>query len=245
MGTSTKSEYRKLTQNPVLTFHPQLLNISLPYTTPSLYINNGPVTSPSTLPRLHAPQVLSDISKEDIMTLASTNQLDSPNGAFFGLSYTLSLQRLKPTSSALLLHFDVFELWTDLPSDPLTVKLLDPKQKILEVVLLQRPLLSPGDGDAWEIVRADLVSRPTPGAKGAGVRTMKFLDWDAHGEVGTPSHLVNSASDSLMNYVSSGAWALFVFVLAVVGLFYSLHFPSFESSFWYWFDHSMIVRRIR
>jgi hypothetical protein len=48
---------------------------------------------------------------------------------------------------------------------------------------------------------------------------MSFLKWDSHGQVGTPSHLVNAASDSLVTYISSGAWALFVFVLAIVGLF--------------------------
>jgi hypothetical protein len=117
---------------------------------------------------------------------------------------------------ALLLLFDVFEIWTDLLSTDLTVQLSDPKQMVVEIVLLQRPLLSPGDpAHAFEIVHARLVPRSSSG----NMRTMHLHDWDVHGEKGTPAHLVSSASDTFVDYISSGVWSLFIFIMAVIALF--------------------------
>jgi hypothetical protein len=48
---------------------------------------------------------------------------------------------------------------------------------------------------------------------------MNFHDWDAHGEKGTSAHLVSSASDSFLRLITSGVWSLFVFILAIIGLF--------------------------
>lgn len=111
------------------------------------------------------------------------------------------------------------ELWSELPETPITVILDDPKQKVLEVVLLPRPLLSAGDdGSGFEIVRAELVLRPATQSK-VGRRTMWFHDWDTHGKKGTTSHLVNTASDSFVTYISSGVWALFMFILAIMAFF--------------------------
>ena len=111
------------------------------------------------------------------------------------------------------------QLWSDLTPSPISVPLDDPAQKVLEVLLLPRPLLSAGDASpAFEIVRVELVERPEDEARGAR-RTMWFLDWDAHGKKGTTAHIINSASDSFVTYVSSGVVSLFVFILAVMAVF--------------------------
>lgn len=110
----------------------------------------------------------------------------------------------------------------NMPSRPVkTISLDDAAQKILELVLLPRPLLSAGDaGSAYEIVRAELMLRPPDTAEERAHRkAMWFRDWDDHGKKGTTQHFVNSASDSFLNYISSGVWALCVFVLGVVGFF--------------------------
>ncbi|KAF1849363.1 uncharacterized protein K460DRAFT_365245 [Cucurbitaria berberidis CBS 394.84] len=194
-----------------------LLNISLPYDSAHLSINNAPLlTSSNFLPRIYANQVLLDTSTEDVQSLISTNKLDDLGGAYFGLSYSYSLRRIKD-SKALLFHFDIMELWSDLPESPITVILEDSRQKVLEVVLLQRPLLSAGDtGSGMEIIRAELVARPEFDDARKTRKSMWFHDWDAHGKKGTTSHMLNSASDSVTTYISSGIWALLLFSLAVI-----------------------------
>jgi hypothetical protein len=197
----------------------QLLNISLPYDSAYLSINNAALLSPSKiLPRINANQVLLDTSVDDISKAVETYQLDTLGHVNFGLSYRYSLRRLTD-SSALLFHFDIFEAWSDLPDPALTVKLDDVRQKVLEVVLLQRPLHSAGDmSNAYEIVRAGLVPRPSSSSK-AKLHTMHYHDWDDHGEKGTPSHLVSKASDSFVEYIASGMWSLFIFIMALIALF--------------------------
>jgi hypothetical protein len=114
------------------------------------------------------------------------------------------------------------ELWTDLTTPATTVILDDEKQKILEVLLLQRPLLSAGDpGSAYEIIRTSLIPRPAEpnSVKGPVKVSMWFRDWDAHGKKGTASHIVNSASSSFVSYISSGVWSLLIFIVAVLALF--------------------------
>lgn len=117
--------------------------------------------------------------------------------------------------------FDVFEAWTDLVSPAKTIKLDDTKQKVLEVVLLEPPILSPGDMvSSYEIVRAQLVPRSTvQSASKALTRTMHFHEWDAHGQKGTPSHLISKTSDASLAWITSGVASLFLFVLAVIALF--------------------------
>jgi hypothetical protein len=155
---------------------------------------------------------------DDISKLIEANQLDELGRGNFGLSYRYSLRRLKD-SSALLFRFDVFEAWSELPYPDLTVKLDDAKQKVLEVVLLKRPLMSAGDvSRAYEIVRAELVPRPTLKSR-AKVHIMRYHDWDAHGEKGTPSHLVSSTSESFAEYITSGVWSLFFSIMALIALF--------------------------
>lgn len=197
----------------------QLLNISLPYDSAYLSINNAPLlTESKILPKIYANQVVLDTSEDDLSKLIDSNQLDNLGGAYFGLSYSYSLRRIQ-ASKALLFHFDIMEIWSDLPETPITVILDDPKQKVLELVLLQRPLLSAGDAaNAFEIIRADLVPRPENESRSAR-KAMWFHDWDTHGKKGTPAHLVNSASDSLVAYISSGVWSLFLFILAVIAFF--------------------------
>jgi hypothetical protein len=161
---------------------------------------------------------------DDLSKLIASNQLDV-GGAFFGASYSYSLRHIKDSPNALLLHFDIMELWTDLTTPATTVMLDDERQKILEIVLLQRPLISAGDpGGAYEIIRASLISRPAEsrniqGLRGPAKISMWFRDWDAHGKKGTASHIVNTASSSFVSYISSGVWSLFIFILAVLALF--------------------------
>jgi hypothetical protein len=195
----------------------KLLNISLPFDSGSLDINTASLLTPSPiLPRIYASQILLDTPPSTLAELVESNSLDAPGSGYFGLSYAFSLRRLQG-SQALLFRFDVFEAWTDLLDPPETVGLDDEKQKVLELVLLQRPLLSPGDvSGAYEIVRAELVQRPKEGGK---VRTMRFHDWDVHGQKGTPAHLVAKASDASLAWITSGVWSLFLFILAVIGLF--------------------------
>jgi hypothetical protein len=196
----------------------QLLNISLPYDSSRLNINNAPLLADSKiLPRIYVNQVLLDTSKDDVDKLVESNQLDNLGGAYFGASYSYSLRRLKE-SNALLFYFDVMEMWTDLTSPHLTIIMDKEEQKVLEVVLLQRPLLSAGDhASAYEIIRASLV--PRKDIKKPMKMHMWFHDWDANGKKGTATHMVNSASSSFIDYISSGIWSLFIFILAVMALF--------------------------
>ncbi|EFQ85480.1 hypothetical protein PTT_19598 [Pyrenophora teres f. teres 0-1] len=209
---------------PTTTLLSFLLNLSLPFDSTHLSVNTAPLlTASKILPRIYVNQVLQDVSKDDMSKILVSNQLDELGGAYFGASYQYSLRRVK-NSEARVFQFDVMQLWTDLTTPPLTVVLDQPGQKMLEVVLLPRPLLSSGDpANTYEIVRAGLVPRSAePGAKGSkdsGKVSMWFLDWDANGKKGTATHIVNSTSSYFVQYLSSGMWALFVFVVAVIALF--------------------------
>jgi hypothetical protein len=201
---------------------PQLLNVSLPYDSAHLSINNAPLLGDSKiLPKVYVNQVLLDTSKDDIEKLVASDQLDSLGGAYFGASYSYSLRHIKD-SNALVLHFDIMQLWTDLTSPALTVVMDKEEQKIMELVFLQRPLLSAGDpASAYEIIRASLIPRAesNKGASRTPKTSMWFHDWDANGKKGTATHIVNSASSSFITYLSSGVWSLFIFILAVMALF--------------------------
>ena len=158
------------------------MNISLPYDSAHLSINNAALLAGTKiLPRIYVNQVLQDISKDDLSTLLLSNQLDNVGGGYFGASYSYTLGRVKDAPKALLFQFDIMELWTELTSPPTTVVLDRKEQKILELVLMQRPLLSPGDPPgAYEIIRASLVARPpalAKSAKGPRKVSMWFLDW--------------------------------------------------------------------
>lgn len=186
------------------------------------------LTTSKVIPQIFANQVLLDISKDDLAKLIAENQLEV--GGYFGLSYAYSLRHIKD-STALVFQFEISELWSDLTETPITVKLDDPAQMMLEVVLLQRPLLSAGDpGHVNEIVRTSLVQRL---GSGAHQRTMAFHDWDIHGRKGTPAHLLSSFFDAFITYMSSGVWAIFIFALSIFSLFFLIClFCIFGWGFW-------------
>jgi hypothetical protein len=123
-------------------------------------------------------------------------------------------------SSALVFQFDVIEIWSDLPSTPLLHKLDAANQKMLELVLLEKPVYSALEPPAFEIIKADLVPRsPNPVAPKNSQQTMHFLDWDDHGRKGTTAHALTSFGVWLIDYLDSGVWAMFMFILAIIALF--------------------------
>ncbi|KAF2865507.1 hypothetical protein BDV95DRAFT_623790 [Massariosphaeria phaeospora] len=215
-----------------------LFNITLPYANPTtIYINSAPIpltTSPHSLshslPTIHAPQTLSDLSPADLSTLLSstphlfetTASHETSSAPSFGLSYRLSLRRIHPWPTALLFHLDITDLHSALLSPPLSHPATDAAQQMLELVLLQRPVRSALDPSTpFEIISARLAPRPRPRnpTSSAFQHTMRFLDWDAHGRKGTPAHTVAALTASLLAFIDSGVWALLVFVFAVLALF--------------------------
>ncbi|KAF2652779.1 hypothetical protein K491DRAFT_604169 [Lophiostoma macrostomum CBS 122681] len=213
-----------------------LLNISIPYTTPSISINTIPIYPHlSTLHTIHAIQVVQDISPDSLNTLIATNQLEVSHepasggagagaSAVFGLSYRSTLRQITG-SAALLFHFDVFALHSEILDPPLAFKMESREQKVVEVVLLQRPILSAFEYPGFEIVRAELVPRSeitsTSNAKSKeqGLVTMHYSDWDHHGRKGTLAHRISSYGQALEDFLDTGVWALFAFLGAVIALF--------------------------
>ncbi|KAF1831146.1 hypothetical protein BDW02DRAFT_557512 [Decorospora gaudefroyi] len=194
-----------------------LLNITLPYTSPHLTINTAPLLPASKIPpKIYLPQVLHDISPQDLTPLLLSSN------AHLAASYAYTLHRL-PNPAALLIHFQIMQLWTEVTSPPTTIVLDDPHQPVLELVLLRRPLLGAADpGSAYEIVRAALVPRdwsPFVTDPHPLTTSMWFRDWDKHGKKGTVRHVFNSASERFVAFVGSGVWALGVFVVVVLALF--------------------------
>lgn len=123
-------------------------------------------------------------------------------------------------SSALVFQFDVIEIWSDLPSTPLLHKLDDANQKMLELVLLEKPVYSALEPPAFEIIKADLVLRSRDAvAPTSSQQTMHFLDWDDHGRKGTTAHALTSFGIWLIDYLDSGVWAMFMFILVIIVLF--------------------------
>ncbi|KAF1359727.1 hypothetical protein EJ07DRAFT_178183 [Lizonia empirigonia] len=189
-----------------------LLNISLPFDAAYISVNNAPLLSDSKiLPRIYASQVLQDYSNSDLQTKISTNDLDTA-GPLLGLSYGYSLRHVT-NSSALVFRFNILEAHfspashdPDLHS-PVVMTLDKPKQRVVELILLPRPLHSAGDaGPAWEIITARLANRDGKGSK-RRMKTMIFGDWDEYGRKGSPSHLVSASSNSFLAYAGSGLWA--------------------------------------
>ncbi|OAG10124.1 uncharacterized protein CC84DRAFT_1161125 [Paraphaeosphaeria sporulosa] len=198
-----------------------LLNISLPYDSAFLAINNAPLYSGNRiLPLVYANQVVQDFSADQLSTALDAGQLEASHesnlgGGFFGLSYRHSLRHVETsqTLEALLFQFDIVELHSDLTNPALRFNLDDPAQKMLEVLLIQRPVLSAGDpSPSFEILSAKLVPRMSLSYE----RTMHFLTWDTHGEKGTTSHAVSYGTSSLIGFLSSSFWALLGFVMAVI-----------------------------
>jgi hypothetical protein len=172
------------------------------------------------LPRVYANQVFQDISTEELNTLIASNELESSHGSgFFGISYRHSLRAIKD-SPALVLQFDILEIWSDLPETPLLHKLENANQKLLELVLLKKPVYSALEPPTFEIIKAELVLRSqNPVAPTTLQQTMHFLEWDAHGRKGTTAHALTSFGIWLIDYLDSGVWAMFMFILAIILLF--------------------------
>lgn len=198
----------------------QLLNISLPYDSAFLAVNNAPLYSGNrVLPLIYANQVVQDFSNDQLLTARDAGQLEASHesnlgGGSFGISYRHSLGHVKTRNiAALLFHFDVIELHSDLKSPALRFKLADAAQKMLEVLLIQKSLLSAADpSPTFEILSVKLVPR----ASLSHERKMHFLAWDTYGQKGTPSHALSYATSSLTDFVSSSFWALLGSVMASI-----------------------------
>jgi hypothetical protein len=175
------------------------------------------------LPLIYANQVVQDFSANDLSTALDAGQLEASHesnlgGGFFGLSYRHSLRHVETSQGleALLFQFDIMELHSTLTIPAVRFKLSDPAQKMLEVLLIQRPVLSAGDpSPSFEILSAKLVPRIPL----TNQRTMHFLAWDTHGEKGTASHALSYSTASLIDFVSSSFWALLGFCMAVIVVF--------------------------
>ena len=178
---------------------------------------------------------------DDLSKAVSSNQLETAHeanlaGGSFGLSYRQSLRSIKTEQNlkALLFQFDVFELYSDLTAPPLKHRLESPAQKMLELLLIEKPLLSAlQPSPTYEILRASLVSRASNPNGDPSPQTMSFLDWDDFGQKGTASHALTYGAESMVSYIASGFWGLFTFILAVVALFVVLVLLCiFGWSFW-------------
>ncbi|KAF2269921.1 hypothetical protein CC78DRAFT_529082 [Lojkania enalia] len=198
-----------------------LLNVSLTYINSNLQLNGQTVwPSASILPGIHSAQVVQDLSTSDISKLVESGQLETSHetgvgGAFLGLSYHSSIHPLKD-SAALVIHFDIFEIYSDLPMESLTHALDDERQKMLEIVLIQKPIMSALEDASYEITKISLIPHPK---SPSWQQTMRYLEWDKFGERGTSSHFVSSLSASFLMFLDSGVWALFMFILGVIAVF--------------------------
>lgn len=214
-----------------------LLNVSLPLDASYLSINNAPLLSgSSSLPRIHASQVLHDFSTSDLHARVDANDLDT-SGPSLGLSYGTSLSRIT-NSTALVYRFNVFSLHPALADQnlPATIPLSSSRQEVLEIILLPRPLHSAGDaGPGWEIIAIRLSPREKKGSK-RRMQMMMFDDWDEFGRKGSPVHLLSSGSIGVVRYAKSGFWRLSIailgfmvaFVVLVLGVVYAVEKYSGE-----------------
>jgi hypothetical protein len=215
-----------------------LLNISLPLDASHLSINNAPLLSgSSSLPRIYASQVLQDYSTSDLHSRIDNDDLDTA-GPSFGLSYGTSVSHVT-NSTALVYRFNIFSLHFTLPEQAATtIMLSSSRQKVLELVLLPRPLHSAGDaGSGWEIIAIRLSPREKKGSK-RRMRMMMFEDWDEFGRRGSPAHFLSSGSSGVVRYAKSGVWslsftilgAMVAFVVLVLGVVYAVEKYSGEYS---------------
>ncbi|OCK78891.1 hypothetical protein K432DRAFT_426936 [Lepidopterella palustris CBS 459.81] len=175
-----------------------LLNITMTPQSNYLLINGQKIYPlPSELPKIYASQRSGDISIHDLRRMIENEELDfnekyEVNQVEFGISYDYALFTLAG-SSAIVLHFDVIGLFKDLPDEKVSLALDIPQQQLLEVVLLQKPIISALEPPTFEIVRADLVPRDEAainhtGSARPGHTIMQFLDWDDFGRKGSFSH---------------------------------------------------------
>jgi hypothetical protein len=188
-------------------------------------VNDAPLYSGHrVLPRIHANQVVQDLSVDELKATLSTGQLEASHetnlgGGFFGLSYRHSLRNVKTSSGleALVFQIDIVELYSDLTEPALQYKLWDPNQQMLEVLLIQKPILSASEpSPVFEILNVKFVPRSLTATSR---RTMHYLAWDDHGKIGTPSHYFSSIITAFTSFLTSGFWALFGFIMAVIIVF--------------------------
>ncbi|KAF3046992.1 hypothetical protein E8E12_010059 [Didymella heteroderae] len=207
-----------------------LLNVSLPLDASYLSINNGDLlTGSSSLPRIYASQVLQDFSTEDLLAKVANNDLDTA-GPSAGLSYGTSISRIT-NSTALVYRFNIFSLhFALLQHQKQPIPLSNSRQKVLELILLPRPLHSAGDsGPGWEIISIRLCEREKKGSK-RRMKMMMFEDWDEFGRKGSPLHALSSSSRGVVKYAASGFWSLSItvlsfmvaFVVVVLGVVYTI-----------------------
>lgn len=178
---------------------------------------------------------------DDLSKTVASNQLEAYHetglaGGSFGLSYRQSLRTIKTEQNlkALLFQFDIFELYSDLTTPPLKHRLESPAQRMIELLLIEKPLLSAlQPTPTYEILRASLISRASNPNGDPSPLTMSFLNWDDFGEKGTAAHALSYGADSMVSYVLSGFWGLFTFILGIVALFVALVLLCiFGWSFW-------------
>lgn len=118
---------------------------------------------------------------------------------------------------ALVFQIDIVELYSDLTEPALQYKLWDPNQQMLEVLLIQKPILSASEpSPVFEILNVKFVPRSLTATSR---RTMHYLAWDDHGKIGTPSHYFSSIITAFTSFLTSGFWALFGFIMAVIIVF--------------------------
>ncbi|KAF2122927.1 hypothetical protein BDV96DRAFT_10919 [Lophiotrema nucula] len=207
-----------------------LFNISLSYSTPILQINSQQVyPKPPSTPRIHANQVLNDISVDRLSSMVDSGQLETPHGGFFGISYHSSQHSVKDSPNSLMFQFHVFEAWSGFTSPATSVEMddledpaLSQEQEMLELVLIQKPLLSPLEkGSSYEIARIGLVEKPELGGWQTSVKYIPSSDF---GKPSAPSSSTAHAASASMgegfiDWISSGVFALFIFILAIIAVF--------------------------
>ncbi|ORY09973.1 hypothetical protein BCR34DRAFT_567570 [Clohesyomyces aquaticus] len=200
-----------------------LLNISLPYDSLAFTLNNRQIyPTYAKLPQVYANQVVQDLSDDALAEIVSTGQLEASHetnlgGGYFGLSYSQSAHHVQDFS-AILFQFDVIEIWSDLPPKALQYKLEHKDQKMLELLVLQKPVMSALEPVSFEIIKASLVPRNHL-KPSSNVQTMHFLEWDSFGQKGTVTHYFSSWGTAILDWLDSGLWALFTFVFGVMALF--------------------------
>ncbi|KAF2181940.1 hypothetical protein K469DRAFT_713000 [Zopfia rhizophila CBS 207.26] len=202
-----------------------LLNITLPYDSSYIELNGQRVwPAYSKLQKIYANQVVQDISDENLQAIISTGQLESSHetysgGGYFGLSYSQSLRHIR-NASAFIFQLDIIEIWSDLPPTPILHKLENPNQKMLELLLLQKPVMSALEPISSEIIKAELVSRGHHGkAQNKDQQVMHFLEWDSFGQKGTLTHYLSSWGSAMLNFLDSGIWALLAVIFGILLLF--------------------------
>jgi hypothetical protein len=119
--------------------------------------------------------------------------------------------------AAFVFHFDVVDVISELPDPPVLWHLDDPEQEVVELILLQKPVMSALEPINYEILKAELVPRTS--VDNPTKEVMHFRDWDSFGQKGTPSHFFSRLGSWMVDYLATSTFGIFFFVLGVVVLF--------------------------